>query len=39
MTKARPSPAQLEWARRLLAHEGAAGSADEPSVVVYEKQD
>jgi hypothetical protein len=25
----RPNPAQLERARRLLAHEGAAGSADE----------
>ena len=25
----RPSPAQMEWARRLLAHEGAAVSVDE----------
>ena len=36
----RPSPAQLDRARRLLAHEGAAGS-DEPCAIaaarVYEK--
>ena len=40
MTTARPSPAQLEWARRLLAHEGAAGSADECATAagrVYDK--
>jgi len=37
----RPNPAQLERARRLLAHEGAAGSAGEPETTaasrVYDK--
>ena len=36
----RPSPAQIEWARRLLAHEGAAGSAAEYATAagrVYDK--
>ena len=37
----RPSPAQMERARRLLAHEGAAGSADERATTaagrVYDK--
>lgn len=37
----RPNPAQLERARRLLAHEGAVGSAGEPATTaasrVYDK--
>jgi hypothetical protein len=36
------SPAQIETARRLLAHEGAAGSADEAAMAagrVYDKLD
>src|SRR5450631_2152410 len=38
----RASPAQMERARRLLAHEGAAGSADEAAAAagrVYDKLD
>ena len=38
----RTSPVQVERARRLLAHEGAAGSADEAAVAagrVYDKLD
>lgn len=36
----RPSPAQMTWVRRLLAHEGAASSADECATAagrVYDK--
>jgi hypothetical protein len=40
MNKTRPNPTQMERARRLLAHEGAADSADECATAagrVYDK--